>query len=179
MIGKPVLIILVVLLRGVCAATDKANATCSSSETCSAAKETVSVSSVWNETAMEMSLENIIEALKRNIQRYKDENRSNQDISQLEKELRRVLQLKENLLDPLYKALEQAEKEVEQTDKKVEQAEKELEQVKAQAKKKVEQAEKEFMDASIEKALAEGVSLEEAILAAEAQLQELKEEAAK
>jgi len=69
---------------------------------------------------MEMSLENIIEALKRNIQRYKDENRSNQDISQLEKELRRVLQLKENLLDPLVKAIEQADKEVEQAKKEVE-----------------------------------------------------------
>lgn len=167
-------------LHGLCAdATDKANATCSSSETCSAAdfaqtKETVSVSSVWNETAMEMSLENIIEALKRNIQRYKDENRSNQDISQLEKELRRVLQLKENLLDPLVKAIEQAEKEVEQTEKELEQADKEVEL----AKKKFEQAEKEFMDTYIEEAL-EGIGLEEAILAAEARLQELKEEAAK
>lgn len=40
------------------------------------------------------------------------------------------------------------------------------------------QADEAFMDAYIKEALAEGVNLEEAILAAEARLQELKEEAA-
>lgn len=81
-------------------ATDKVKNACSSSETCSAATETLSssASSMWSYISDSASqtiragkiwgLEAIVKGDKERIQRYKDENRSRHDIEKAEEELK-------------------------------------------------------------------------------------------
>ena len=81
-------------------ATDKVKNACSSSETCSAATETLSssASSMWSYISDSASqtiragkiwgLEAIVKGDKERIQRYKDENRSRHEIEKAEKELK-------------------------------------------------------------------------------------------